>query len=184
MARRSQAIPELDVLDGRAAESAGIESPDLVEHRAPDGAAPCPERRGLDVASLMDEVMEKVPVSRDQATAARPRVVGAEDGRVLGMIGEEALDPLDRARREDDVGIHEQQDGAARATGALVPGRRRSRVLRQRDDGHAHAGRDGGRSVRRTVVDDDDLAISRGRGPERVEAETQITGIVVDGNDD
>src|SRR2546425_1053972 len=98
MASRPQAIPELDVLDGRPGESSGVESPDLVEHRAPDGPASCPECRRVGVAPLVHEVVKEVPVSGDHATATRPRVVRAEDGRVLGMVGEEALNALDRSR--------------------------------------------------------------------------------------
>src|SRR5256886_5346370 len=138
IAGRQQTIPELDVLDRWSRKSSGVESADRLERRAPDSSAPGPERRGVAVAPLVHEMMQEVPVAGDHAAGTRPRVVRAEDGRILGMVGEEALNALDPPRGDHDVGVDEEENGAAGAPGALIPGRGGARGVRRAGDPPAH----------------------------------------------
>ena len=67
-------------------------------------------------------VVEKVAVLGNQAGAGRPVVIRAEDGAQFGVVGELPGDPSQSIRVDDNVGIDERDDIAARHLDAAVAG--------------------------------------------------------------
>ncbi len=120
------------------------------------------------------EVVRRMPRFENQTRPGQgpPSDVGADDGSECPPLKVRVLNTLDCSRGDHDVSVHEEEDGAAGATGALISGRGWTRVFRERDDGHAmRAATDGVSSVEPSSTT-------------MISASGVIAGIVVDRNDD
>src|SRR5215510_14295869 len=109
----SEAVAELDVLDGRARKAFRIEAADLQEYRASDRPAPRPNRRSVGVSMLVDEVVQEIPVLRHDALGPRLGIIGAEDGGQVWMRSEQLDDALHGGRGDDDVSIDKEENVAS-----------------------------------------------------------------------
>ena len=57
MAGVAETVAELNILDGGARKALRVETAELLEYRATDGPTPGPQRRGLPMAVLVNEVV-------------------------------------------------------------------------------------------------------------------------------
>src|SRR5579883_886899 len=100
----TQPIPELDILDARASIG-GIEAAARQKHRAANCSAATPEGRRGCLTALMDEMVEEVPILRQQVALGGLGIVGAKrrgDRRILF----EQRDKLGQGvRSHEDVGV-------------------------------------------------------------------------------
>ena len=60
--------------------------------------------------------------SAEIAISARRSIIGSEQGLELGVRVESPANPVKRVGSHDDIGVHEEDDPAARARNSLVAG--------------------------------------------------------------
>ena len=99
-----EAIAQLDVLDGRPGIEPGVEAAE-VEEDARGGSMPQPVQNvwagrmsSLEVALLVDEMMEQVAILADDARGGRRVVVRAEEGREARVGLEPGQGPVRASR--------------------------------------------------------------------------------------
>ena len=162
MTAAAKTIPELDVLDAGLVVSR-IEPADRTKDVAANRAARAPEGEAVPVRVLVNEAVREILVLREKVRRRRPIVVGANQRRSIAAL-ERPRDPGARVRRNDHVGIEEEQDVAASLHRAAIPGHRRAAPFVEHD--HAET-RIPGACLRITAcaVDDDQRLERRGRQP-------------------
>ncbi len=159
---------QLDVLDRRTPVPF-IEAAQLIEDCSSHGATPRPERPALLPGMLMSEVVQQVPIVRDERASGWGRVIRAEQGGQR-RIGLERRDhPGNHVGRDDHVGVHEQDDLGGRGPHAVVAGGGRSPGHVSRDDGRPARAGDLCGAIGRPVIDHDHLDVIASTRPHRVE---------------
>ncbi len=126
-----QPIAKLDVFHRRTRERF-IEPADRTQHLRSNRAEARPERGGRLVGLSMDERVRQVLRLRDEAGIGRGVVVGAENGRKLGVGVERGLHTGERFGVDGDVAVDEDDDFPSRCLRALVAGNRRAARSRNR----------------------------------------------------
>ena len=86
-----------------------------------------PKRGRLNLACLVHEMMEEIPVLRYKSQRRWTRVVGAENGTHFFVAIKNGPDAYDCVVGYDDVSIYEEQDLPSRMSSAMIS-RRRGRV--------------------------------------------------------
>lgn len=97
-------------------------SADLEKHAAADDSEARPKRRGLPTVLLVCVVMEKIAVLGQESGVRRCIIVRAESGRQFRIV-HRGPDRFDRASRDDDITVNEQQQPIG---GQITPGIPRS----------------------------------------------------------
>src|SRR5215510_8452107 len=120
MTRSSEPVAQLNIFDRGVWKTPLVKAAHLLKHRATDSAATGPERRCLRLTVLVHEVMEQVAILGDHALGPRPGIVRAKDSRQVWMRCIHLGHTADCFRRDDDVGVNEEQNVAPRMTRTVI----------------------------------------------------------------
>src|SRR4051812_21523353 len=131
-----QPIPELDIFNGRPTILL-TKSPYCQEHLAPDGAAGAPEGARVFAGRLVDVMVEKIFVLREEIRRRRFVVIGAEDGCVVRFSGKSGHHLAQSIRGKSDISIDEEKDIATSCARSQIARPSRSSWARDSQDLHA-----------------------------------------------
>lgn len=131
---RVKTHPQFDVLDRGPRESLFVEAAEVEEHVTADRAQPSPKRSGDACALLMNVMVQQVPKLRNEACDGGIVVVRAEESCESFIPIECAPDSVEHVSMDFDVGIHEDQNIAARLPRSKISRRCGTKMMGAVDD--------------------------------------------------
>jgi hypothetical protein len=155
-ARRSDFVPEVDVLNGGSGESF-VEASDAGEYLGPHSAQPSPERARVSSRPLVNERVRQILSLRHESRIGGLLIVGAEYRGQFQVQQESRGQLLQCPRPRDHIAVDEHDQVAGSTSRAMIPRDRRTTGTFDSRHRRGMDSSEGGRIFHGAVCDNDKI---------------------------